>query len=87
MSPKGCSPRILNLSKSPRRKVTIDNLLGRDGLVSALDELNEERDSMDELVGLWVSGGIIYWVTSGMSVSRLNYLLDVCKQSLLEDDE
>ena len=78
-------PRLKRLDRLPKRKVTVDDLLGRSDLVDAMNEFVEERDNMEEFVGLWVADGRILWITSNMSISRMNYLLDMCKQSLLED--
>lgn len=79
-------PKLHRLDKLPKRKVTIDDLLDRNELVDALAELVGEKDNMDEFVGLWVADGKINWITSGMTIARLNYLLDICKLSLLGEE-
>lgn len=78
-------PKLRRLDKLPRRKVTVDDLLDRNDLVDALDDLVEEKGNMDEFIGLWITDGTIYWSTSPMTKARMNYLLDMCKTSLLED--
>ena len=78
-------PKIRRLDNLPKRKVTVDDILDRNELVDALEELISERDNMEEFVGLWVADGHINWITSGLSISRLNYLLDKCKMSLMEE--
>ncbi len=80
-------PKIRRLDKLPKRKVTIDELLDRDEIISAIDDVIADKDDMDEFMGIYVKDGSIYWRCSGLSVSRQIYLMEGVRFSLLDNRE
>ena len=77
---------IKNLSKLPKRRVTIDELLGFDDVVEIAERLYSERQEISEAIVITVKGGAIYWETNAMPKSRQLYLLEIAKKELLCDD-
>ena len=80
--------KVKNLSKLPKRKVTVDDLLGADRVVDTLEEIYEERHDLDEFIIIHTSrkhSGIAYQ-TNGMAESRIIYFLEAAKYSILDGD-
>ena len=77
---------IRNLSKLPKRKVTVDELLGYDNIIGMASELIEEADNIEELIIIKTlkNTDIITYETNGLMRSKILWLLESIKQLLLE---
>ncbi len=78
--------KIRNLDKLPKRKVTIDELLGLDEIKDILDELLAEN--MSEVIVIWSKEGEPFFSfrSNGIALSRLVYILESVKLSLFNGD-
>lgn len=79
--------KVRRLDKLPKRQVTVDDILDRSDVVDAIQDVLDERDNIDEFIGITVTDGSVCWRISSMSVARLDYLLDVVKNCILKDDK
>lgn len=81
-------PKIRNLAKLPKRKVTVDDLLDRQGFADVIDEIIEDKDNMSCLLGIWITqDGKLCWHGTHMSKAYMVYLLDITKADLLDWDK
>ncbi len=87
--------KIKSLSKLPKRKVTISEILGRDEIVKILDEMSECSADIEELIIIYTTKNkdnincenTVNWGTSTMKMSRIIYCLESMKYSLLAEAE
>ena len=66
---------IRDLSKLPKRKVSVDDLLGFDNINDLIAWVNEEKPNILEAVVILSLDGQIAWKSTGLPLSRLIYLL------------
>lgn len=78
--------KIRNLSKLPKRKVTVDELLELDNINDLLTHINNVKADISELVIIYTTGTNILWNTAGTTASRLIYLLEHTKLLALNKD-
>lgn len=83
---------IKRLGKLPKRKVTVDELLGQDDIKRAIDDLQNNINNIEELVIIYTERGsndVVTWHNN--FVSRFIYLLEFAKNMCLnrrgEEDE
>jgi len=89
LHPGEVNMKVRNLSKLPRRRVTVDDVLGTDDVVTLISELSENRHIMDELVVIYKlrDMNFFHFLTNGMPESRLVYVIDSVKHSILSGDD
>jgi len=80
-------PKVRRLEKLPKRKVTIDDLLELDTIRGILAELDTEKADIDELVVVYSKRDSSHFslITNGLPESRLIYMLEAIKYTLLGD--
>jgi hypothetical protein len=78
---------IRNIGKLPKRKVTVDELLGNDTIANIADTLYQERENVESCCliiyhkdGSWSSN----WMGTG---SQICWAMDCFKQTLINGDE
>lgn len=78
-------PKIRKLDKLPKRKVTVDDLLGLDDVNDVIQGIIENRFDIDEVVVIYTlkKEDGFHWHTNGMYNSRLIYMFESIKQDLL----
>lgn len=79
---------IKNLSKLPKRKVTIEEILGSDRVAEMLDEIYDERHDIDELIIIHTSrkhSGMAFSV-NGVTESRIIAMLEGVKFGIFNGD-
>ena len=80
--------KIRSLSKLPKRKVTIDDLLNSDKVTEMLDDIYQERHDIEELVIIHTSrahSGLAMEV-NGIDQSRLVGILEALKHGIFKGD-
>ncbi len=85
--PKLPKPKfITRLDKLPKRKITVDELLGRQDITKILTETLEKRNDIDELLVIYTDNGKgINWCSSKAATSRLIYVMEIVKRALLDE--
>ena len=79
--------KIKRLDKLPKRKVTVEEILGYDDITQCISGIVEIKDSIDELLICYREGDAIHWQTSCMPLSRVIYMLEVTKNALLNEGD
>ncbi len=79
--------RVRNLNKLPKRKVTVDDLLGFDTIVDIAGDLVDDKENIEELVVIFTHRGenSVSWYGNGLSKSRISWLMDCVKCGLMGD--
>lgn len=80
--------KVRNLSKLPKRKVTVDELLDSDSVSAMLEEIYDERHDIDELLIIHTSRkhkGLAL-STNGIDESRLIAIMETIKQGVFKGD-
>ena len=78
---------IKNLSKLPKRKVTIDELLSLDTIVDIAGDIIDDKNDIEELLVIythWDDDSVFYSV-NGVSKSRMSWLMECVKHGLMKD--
>lgn len=74
----------MNLSRLPRRKVTVDELLSRDDVVGIIQKLNENLDDIKHLVTIYQDkSGVNHIRCSDMMVSDATWMLEDAKLTVM----
>jgi hypothetical protein len=68
-------------------KITIDDIIKQDNIAHVIGHLVNVKARTEEAMAIWVTDdGHIHWAASGISTSRVMYLLEKVKFSLLADE-
>jgi hypothetical protein len=79
---------IKNLRRIPKRKVTVDELLGRDDAVKRLDEVSPLLlDAKSALVLILNPDDTWEWRTFGLSNAEAVYYLEYIKNEILNSED
>ena len=78
--------KIKNISKLPKRKVTMEELLGKEEIKDVFDDVLDERDKTEEVLFIWGNGKYIQWRSSGLSISRQIYIMEMVKYTLMKEE-
>ena len=75
---------IKDLGKLPKRRVSVDEVLGLDNMNDLRAWLEEMKsDAFDAVLIIGLEDGNLTWRTTGMPLSRLIYLLRVVENAEL----
>jgi len=77
--------KVRRLDKLPKRKVTVDEILGLSDIQGILDDV--PKGEIDELLVIYTSKDSFYWVANGISPSRVLWLIESMKHGLLGDKD
>ncbi len=79
--------RVKNLSKLPKRKVTVDDLLGFDTVVDIAGDLVDDKENIEELLVIYThrNEDSVYWFGNGLSKSRKVWLMECVKHGLMDE--
>lgn len=77
-------PRIRRLDKLPRRKVTIDELIGLSDVGEVVDNILEDKSEIKELYAIWTIEGEIRQSWCGLTPARRLWLLERVKHNLMQ---
>ncbi len=66
---------VKRLDKLPKRKVTVDEILGRDEISDIISDMKEYEAEIEDIVVIWSDGKNIQW-HSNVCLSRLLLLLE-----------
>ena len=79
--------KVRSLKNLPKRKVTIEDILWRDDLDSAMQDTLDDMDGFTELLIIGTNQeGEICWRHSSMALSRLIYVMKVVENALLNKE-
>jgi hypothetical protein len=68
-------------------RVTIDDIIKQDNIAHVIEYLAKVKAHTEEAMAIWVTDdGHIHWAASGISTSRVMYLLEKVKFSMLADE-
>lgn len=79
--------RVRSLEKLPKRKVTVDDILGCEDIMSVIGDLEKDHLDFNEILVIASTEDGLQWRHSGMSLSRLIYVMEKVKSSLLLEDK
>ena len=78
---------IKSLSKIPKRKVTVDEILDEDGINFVLNEVNKNKGKCQIVMALWIDEeGIIHFPYSHGNPPLLIYMMETAKQFVMKGD-
>ncbi len=78
--------KVRDLSKMPKRKVTVEDVLHREDIESVLADMVKDKEEYNEILAIaGRSDGTIMWRHSGMTTSRMIYFMELLKTILLEE--
>lgn len=77
---------IKKLSKLPRRKLTVKEILAADGLEAIIQGLQDQKDQIEDCIVIFTLQDSTYkFRTTGITYERVNWLLDNLKLYLLRE--
>ncbi len=76
---------IKNLSKLPKRKVTVDELLFTDDVRDLLRELFEKRNEIDQIVVAYTDKGNVVHTFYQGTVERVLWAMEFTKQTIIQE--
>jgi len=79
--------KVRRLDKLPKRCVTVDDLLERDGVNECLSFLDEAKNDIYDLLYIYSDGENLLWGSNGLTVGRLVSMLEAIKFSILHTEE
>ena len=81
--------KVRRLDKMPKRKVTVDDLLGLDTVKGIIGDLDADKADIDELVVIYSkrNGKNFTFMINGLPESRVVYMCEMVKYTLLKEDK
>ncbi len=81
--------KVRRLDKLPKRKVTVDDLLGLDTIKNIISDLDAGKSNIDELLVIYSErdGTAFTYMVNGQAPSRIVYMLECIKRDVLENKE
>ena len=81
--------KVRKLDKMPKRKVTVDDLLEVDNIKRIIGDIDAIKNDLDELLVIYSERNArsFTWITSGLKDSRIIYMCEAVKYSLLGDKD
>lgn len=80
--------RVKNLSKLPKRKVTVDDLLGFDTIVDIAGDIVDDKENIEELLVIYthLDDDSVFYSANKVSSSRMVWLMERVKHGIMKDE-
>lgn len=75
---------VKRMDRLPKRKITVDELLDRDALNDIINEIIENRSSIEDIIVIWTDGDNIHR-RSNAEVGRVIGLLEATKFDVMHE--